>query len=99
MEHIGIDLGSKESQVCVRNADGAIVSERRCRTDRLIDFLQGRAPARVIVETCTEALRVTALAQRAGHDVRVVGYAGAIVGRWTSGPGLIRSCGWIDYAA
>ena len=72
MEHIGIDLGSKDSQVCVRNADGTIVGEWRCRTDRLIDFLQERPSARVIVETCTEAFRVAALAQRAGHDVRVV---------------------------
>ncbi len=40
MEHIGIDLGSKDSQVRVRNADGTIVGEWRCRTDRLIDFLQ-----------------------------------------------------------
>ena len=28
MEHIGIDLGSRESQVCVRNGVGAIVEEK-----------------------------------------------------------------------
>jgi transposase len=72
MEHIGIDLGSKESQVCVRSADGEIVGEWRCRTDKLVGFLQDRPGARVIVETCTEAFRIAALAQRAGHDVRVV---------------------------
>ena len=32
MEHIGSDLGSKESQVCVRNGVGEIVEENRCRT-------------------------------------------------------------------
>ena len=35
-------------------------------------FLQDRSPARVIVETCTEAFRVAARAQQAGHDVRVI---------------------------
>ncbi len=29
MEHIGIDLGSKDSQVCVRNEGGESVEERR----------------------------------------------------------------------
>lgn len=72
MEHIGIDLGSKESQVCVRTADGTIVGEWRWRTDRLGTFLQGRAAARVILETCTEAFRIAAVAPGAGHDVRVV---------------------------
>lgn len=72
MEHIGIDLGSKESQICVRSTDGEIVGEWRWRTDRLVAFLEGRPAARVILETCTEAFRIAALAQRAGHDVRVV---------------------------
>ena len=31
MEHIAIDLGARESQVCVRRADGEIVEERRIR--------------------------------------------------------------------
>jgi hypothetical protein len=28
MDHIAIDLGSQESQVCVRGPDGAILEER-----------------------------------------------------------------------
>ncbi len=32
MEHLAIDLGGKESQICVRGSDGQIVEERRCRT-------------------------------------------------------------------
>ena len=32
MEHIGIDLGSRESQVCVRNDIGEDVEEKRSRT-------------------------------------------------------------------
>jgi transposase len=72
MEHIGIDLGSRESQVCVRNSAGDIVEELRCRTDGLVPWLARRAPARVVVETCTEAFRMAAQAQQLGHDVRVV---------------------------
>jgi transposase len=72
MDHIGIDLGSKESQVCVRNAAGEIVEEARRRTTDLAPWLAGRASARVVLEACTEAFRLAGLAQRHGHDVRVV---------------------------
>jgi transposase len=72
MEHIGIDLGSRDSQVCVRNGAGDIVEELRCRTDELVPWLARRARARVVVETCTEAFRMAAQAQQLGHDVRVV---------------------------
>jgi transposase len=72
MEHIAIDLGSKESQVCVRTSTGEIVEERRCSTKELGRWLSTRAPGRVIIETCTEAFRVADLAQHHGHEVRVV---------------------------
>src|SRR5437016_10069947 len=72
MEHIGIDLGSRDSQVCIRNGAGEIVEEMRCQTDRLVALLARRAPARVVVETCTEAFRIAGRAQQRGHDVRVV---------------------------
>ena len=72
MDHMGIDLGSKDSQVCVRNSAGEIVGEWRWRTDKLMAFLKDRPRVRVIIETCTEAFRVAAFAQRAGHEVGVV---------------------------
>lgn len=72
MDHIGIDLGSRESQVCVRTAAGEMVEERRCRTTELGPWLMARVPARIILETCTEAFRLAGIAQRHGHDVRVV---------------------------
>ena len=31
MDHIGIDLGGRESQVCVRNGEGVILEEARRR--------------------------------------------------------------------
>jgi hypothetical protein len=72
MEHIGIDLGGTERQVCVRSADGDISGEGRRRTDRLVTCVPDRPSARVILETGTEAVRIAALAQRAGQEVRVV---------------------------
>src|SRR4051812_16103542 len=72
MDHIGIDLGDKESQVCVRTSAGTIIEEVRCRTTDLGAWLSRRASSRVVVETCTEAFRVAAIAQRHGHEVRVV---------------------------
>jgi len=72
MDHIGIDLGSRDSQVCVRNSAGEIVEEAAHSTSELGRWLASRAPARVILETCTEAFRLAGLAQRHGHEVRVV---------------------------
>src|SRR5450759_635100 len=72
MDHIGIDLGGRDSQVCVRNSAGAITEEARRPTIELGRWLANRAPARVVLETCTEAFRLAAIAQRHGHDVRVV---------------------------
>ena len=72
MDHIGIDLGSRESQVCVRNSAGEIVQELRHSTTELGRWLTDHAPARVVVETCTEAFRLAGIARQHGHDVRVV---------------------------
>ena len=58
MDHIGIDLGGRESQVCVRNGEGVILEEARRATRALGPWLATRSPARVIVETCTEASRL-----------------------------------------
>ncbi len=72
MDHIGIDLGGRDSQVCVRNESGAIIEEARYPTTGLGAWLARRTPARVVVETCTEAFRLAGLARQHGHDVRVV---------------------------
>ena len=74
MEHIAIDLGSKESQVCVRSAGGEILEERRVATRpaTLRRYLERRPASRVIVEAGAEAFWVAELAQGAGHEVRVV---------------------------
>ncbi len=55
MEHVAIDLGGRQSQVCVRADDGQIVEERRVPTAALEAYLKRRPKSRVIVETCAES--------------------------------------------
>jgi transposase len=72
MQHLAIDLGSRESQVCIRNADGDIVSERKVHTAKLSDFLARQPLSRVILETSAEAFLIADAASEHGHEVRVV---------------------------
>ena len=72
MNHVAIDLGSKDSQVCIRQPDGTIVLERKHPTRRLSELLRTTPHSRVIVETSSEAFRIADAAKAAGHEVRVV---------------------------
>ena len=72
MEHVAIDLGGIQSQVCIRNGQGEILHEGKQRTDRLGRWLDKRPTSRIILETCAEAFRVADQALACGHDVRVV---------------------------
>lgn len=72
MQHVAIDLGSKESQVCVRSADGTILVEKKHPTQKLEQLMKSWPASRVILETSSEAFRVADRAKDAGHDVRVV---------------------------
>jgi transposase len=72
MNHVAIDLGSKESQVCIRQADGTIVVEKKHPTRRLGDWMKDWSPSRVILETSSEAFKIADAARSAGHEVRVV---------------------------
>ena len=72
MDHVAIDLGAKKSQICVRDADGRIVEERRWPTGDLESYLASRPTSRVVVETCAEAFSVADGARRLGHETRVV---------------------------
>ena len=71
MEHCAIDLGGRESQVCVRRADGHLLFEGRWPTASLPDYLRELPPSRVILETAAEAFRIADAAKQA-HEVRVV---------------------------
>jgi transposase len=72
MQHVAIDLGSVQSQVCIRNPQGEILQELRVRTAQLPRFLERQTASRVIVETSAEAFFVADAAKAAGHEVRIV---------------------------
>lgn len=72
MEHVAIDLGGRQSQVCVRSAEGKILVERRLATTELAMFLGTRPVSRVVVETSAECFRIADAALAIGHEVRVV---------------------------
>jgi transposase len=72
MDHVAIDLGSRKSQICVRDCRGEILEEKRLETLDLKSYLAGRPKSRVIVETCAEAFGVAAIAKELGHETRIV---------------------------
>jgi transposase len=72
VQHVAIDLGSQESQVCIRTSDGAIVEEKKHPTRSLGAWMKQWPTSRVILETSSEAFRVADAARAAGHEVRVV---------------------------
>jgi transposase len=72
MEHIGIDLGGRESQLCIRSSDGKIIEERRVATASLPSYLAQRPPSRVVMETCSEAFHIALEAQKSAHQTRIV---------------------------
>lgn len=73
MEHVGIDLGGRKSQVCVRSADGEIIEERLVLTHQLAEYMKKRPQSRVILETCAEAFAVADKILALGlHEVRIV---------------------------
>jgi transposase len=72
MDHVAIDLGGRESQICVRSSEGQIVEEDRRATRSLGRYLAGRPRSRVVMETCAEAFAVAEQAREAGHEVVVV---------------------------
>lgn len=72
MQHVAIDLGSKESQVCIRNADGTLLQEKKHPTRKLGELMQTWPTSRVVLETSSESFRIADLALAAKHEVRVV---------------------------
>jgi len=72
MHHAAIDLGSKESQICIRQPDGTIVEERKLPTRKLTELVKTWPTSRVVMEACAEAFKIADAALAAGHQVRVV---------------------------
>jgi transposase len=72
MQHVAIDLGGKESWICVRSETGDILEEVSYCTANLPKYLRRQPPSRVVLETCSEAFRVADAALECKHEVRVV---------------------------
>jgi transposase len=71
MNHIAIDLGSKQSQVCIRDALGNILHEQKLSNAELLQLFD--SPSAVVsMETCAEAFSVADHARLKGHQVKVV---------------------------
>jgi transposase len=72
MEHVGIDLGTSRSAVCLVNGVGSIIKEQEVRTAEIGRFLANLSPSRVAIESCAESRAVAKLAQERAHEVRIV---------------------------
>ena len=72
MEHIGIDVHKKESQLCILLETGERL-ECRIRTDRarFTQVLGSRATARIVLEASTESEWVARCLEALGHEVIV----------------------------
>ena len=72
MDHIGIDVHKKHSQICIVTERGELL-ERRIRTEpaRFAEELGSRPPARILLESATESEWVARSLEALGHEVIV----------------------------
>lgn len=72
MEHIGIDVHKKDSQICILSEEGELL-ERRVRTEagRFAEELGHRPRARILIESATESEWVARCLEALGHEVIV----------------------------
>lgn len=72
MEMIGMDLHQRETQLCIRAANGALVERRIATTrERLTAVFGRRPPARILLEASTESEWVAQHLEALGHEVIV----------------------------
>jgi Transposase len=72
MDHIGIDLHKKESQICILRAEGELIEQRiRTTPARFADVLGDRPRARILLEASTESEWVARCLEGFGHEVIV----------------------------
>lgn len=73
MTYIGMDVHKQETQVCIEEADGAVIREQRIRTtrERFTALLGDRPRARILLEAATESEWVAQHLETLGHEVIV----------------------------
>lgn len=72
-ETIGIDVGDRQSDVCVLSGSGEVLSRQKVATTEvaLARFVRCHADARVVLEVGTQSPWVSRLFERLGHEVIV----------------------------
>ena len=72
MEHVGMDLGKRESQIAIITEAGELIEKRlRTERERLRQFFTDRPKARILMEASTISEWVARLLEEVGHDVVV----------------------------
>lgn len=72
MEHIGIDLGARHSHIAVVGSRGDILRQTRVRTTELVGWLKSRERSHVVMESCTQSVRIADASLSCGHETKVV---------------------------
>jgi transposase len=72
MDHLGIDVHKRESQLCIITEHGEVI-EKRIRTERgrFAEVLGGRPKAKILLEASTESEWVARCLEELGHEVIV----------------------------
>jgi transposase len=72
MDHIGIDIHKRESEICIL-AEGGELIERRIRTEaeRFAAVLGDRPRARIVIEAATDSAWAARCLEALAHEVIV----------------------------
>ncbi len=72
MEHVGMDLGKRESQIAIITEAGELIEKRvRTERERLRQFFADRPKTRIVMEASTISEWVARLLEELGHEVVV----------------------------
>src|SRR5437016_4694263 len=72
MDHVGMDLGKRESQIAILTDDGELINMRiRTERHRLVEVFGRRPKAKIIMEASTESEWVARCLEDLGHEVIV----------------------------
>ena len=70
MDHIGIDIHKRESQIYILAEEGEIIEQRiRSEGERFALVLRARARARILIEASTDSEWVARCLEALGHEV------------------------------
>src|SRR5216684_2454942 len=70
MDHVGLDLGKRESQIAILAEDGELINMRiRTERRRLVEMFGRRPKARILMEASTESEWIACCLEDLGHEV------------------------------